>query len=75
MPHEQTVLEKQAAQAVADAVDHLHKAESMLDIAEKALVKEERKHSPHVGIGNQAKLMLYPDVITELDRIREKLAS
>ncbi len=40
MPHEPTVLERHAALAVTEAVDYLHRAQSLLDVAESAFVQE-----------------------------------
>ena len=74
MPHEPTALERHAAVAVTEAVDYLHRAQSLLDVAENAILEEERKHAPAVSPSNQAKLVLYAEVAAELDSLRARLA-
>lgn len=71
--HEPTALERHAALAVTEAVDYLHRAQSLLDVAEQALVEEENGRD-FVSPSNQAMLIRYAEVAGELDRLREKLA-
>jgi len=44
--YEPTALERHAADSIAEAVDYLHRAQSMLDVAENALVEEEAQARP-----------------------------
>ncbi len=71
--YEPTALERHAALAVTEAVDYLHRAQSLLDVAETALVQEENGRD-FVSPSNQAKLIRYAEVSAELEGLREKLA-
>ena len=66
-----STLEIHASEAEAEALDYLHKAESLFGIAEDALLNEEKKHAPLVSVGNQRKLTRYAELMTVLARIRE----
>lgn len=71
--YEPTALEGHAALAVTEAADYLHRAQSLLDVAEQALLEEERNHAPHVGITNQYRLIALADLKTEAATLRERL--
>ncbi len=75
MPHELTTLERHAALAVAEAVDYLHRAQLLLDVAETALTEEERKHSFAISPSNQRRLVTFAEVTAELNNLREKLSA
>lgn len=70
MPVEPTALEKQAAGLEMDALARTDEAIGHLRAAERALLEEERQHSPHVGIRNQYRLVAYAEIILMLDDAR-----
>lgn len=73
MPHEPTALEKKAASLEVDALARVDDAISHILAAERALLEEERQHAPHVGIGNQYKLIAYADILTVMGEAQRQI--
>ena len=71
--YEPTALERHAAEAISEADDYLDRAASLLDVAENALLEEERKNAPFVGIANQYRLIALADLKAEAATLRERL--